>query len=115
MMNEIITTIGPASFDPRIILQLKYAGATCFRINLSHSNPELDNFPSLRGGIEPLVGGDEILTRLDIEPGPLLGEIKKWLVRIQVENDLADSSSVWNTAESLGFKGEPIGEYRMWV
>ena len=41
MMNEIITTIGPASFDPRIILQLKYAGATCFRINLSHSNPEL--------------------------------------------------------------------------
>jgi len=75
----------------------------------------LNNLPQLRGGIEPLVGGDEILTRLDIEPGPLLGEIKKWLFRIQVENDLADSSSVWNTAESLGFKGEPIGEYRMWV
>lgn len=75
----------------------------------------LDNLPPLRGGIEPLVGGDEILTRLDIEPGPSLGAIKKWLFRIQVENDLEDSLSVWDTAESLGFKGEPIGEYRMWV
>ena len=75
----------------------------------------LDNLDSLVGGNEPLVNGDQILSRLEIEAGPLLGEIKQWLFRIQVENDLPDANSVWEKAESLGFKGQPLGEYRMWV
>ena len=39
-MHEIITTIGPSSFDKDIIESLKDAGATDFRINLSHSTKE---------------------------------------------------------------------------
>ena len=71
--------------------------------------------PPLEGGTTPLVDGDEILLRLGISPGPSLGSIKKWLFRIQVEYNLIDSPSVWEKAESLGFNGEPIGEFEMWV
>ncbi len=39
--NEIITTIGPNSLSPDIIKSLKVAGATSYRINLSHSSPSL--------------------------------------------------------------------------
>ncbi len=38
---QIITTIGPASLSAETIKSLHSAGATSFRINLSHSNPEL--------------------------------------------------------------------------
>ena len=75
----------------------------------------LSLLPALTGGNEPLVSGSEILSRLGIEPGPLLGEIKQWLFRIQVENDIPDSDSVWEKAESLGFIDKPLGEHRMWV
>ena len=76
---------------------------------------ELKNLAPLVGGNEPLVNGDQILSRLEIEAGPLLGEIKQWLFRIQVEYDLPDANSVWEKAESIGFQGQPLGEYRMWV
>ncbi|MFL2976900.1 MAG: CCA tRNA nucleotidyltransferase [Candidatus Thalassarchaeaceae archaeon] len=76
---------------------------------------ELSILPALSGGNKPLVSGSEILSRLGIEPGPLLGEIKQWLFRIQVENDISDSDSVWEKAESLGFVNKPLGEHRMWV
>ena len=76
---------------------------------------ELSLLPPLSGGNEPLVSGNDILSRLEIEPGPLLGEVKQWLFRIQVENDISDSDSVWEKAESLGFIGRPLGEHRMWV
>ena len=75
----------------------------------------LDILPHLQGGTAPLVDGDEILLRLGITPGPSLGSIKKWLFRIQVEYDLIDSEAVWAKAESLGFNGEPVGEFEMWV
>jgi len=75
----------------------------------------LSLLPALSGGDKPLVSGSEILSRLGIEPGPLLGEIKQWLFRIQVENDIPDSDSVWEKAESLGFIDKPLGEHRMWV
>ena len=71
--------------------------------------------PALSGGNKPLVSGNEILSRLKIEPSPLLGEIKRWLFRIQVEYDIPDSDSVWEKAESLGFIDKPLGEHRMWV
>ena len=76
---------------------------------------ELSLLPPLSGGNEPLISGTDILSRLDIEPSPLLGEIKQWLFRIQVENDIRDSDSVWQKAESLGFIDKPLGEFRMWV
>ena len=76
---------------------------------------ELSLLPPLSGGNEPLVSGNDILSRLEIEPGPLLGEVKQWLFRIQVENDISDSDSVWEKAESLGFIDRPLGEHRMWV
>ena len=76
---------------------------------------ELSLLPPLSGGNEPLVSGSDILSRLEIEPGPLLGEVKQWLFRIQVENDISDSDSVWEKAESLGFIDRPLGEHRMWV
>jgi len=42
---EIIVTIGPNSIDKKILSQLGSAGATSFRINLSHSNTEaLDSY-----------------------------------------------------------------------
>ena len=75
----------------------------------------LSLLPALSGGNEPLVSGTEILSRLGIEPGPLLGEIKQWLFRIQVEYDISDSDSVWDKANSLGFIDKPLGEHRMWV
>lgn len=37
---EIITTLGPSSDSSSIIKELKEAGATCFRVNLSHTPPE---------------------------------------------------------------------------
>ena len=76
---------------------------------------ELGQLPPLSGGNEPLVSGSDIISRLGIEPSPLLGEIKQWLFRIQVENDLPDSDSVWKKAISLGFIDRPLGEFRMWV
>ena len=76
---------------------------------------ELGQLPPLSGGNEPLVSGSDIISRLGIEPSPLLGEIKQWLFRIQVENDLPDSDSVWKKAISLGFIDKPLGEFRMWV
>ena len=36
--NEIIVTVGPASCNQKTLVHLKKAGATTFRINLSHSN-----------------------------------------------------------------------------
>ena len=75
----------------------------------------LSLLPALSGGDKPLVSGSEILSRLKIEPSPLLGEIKQWLFRIQVEYDIPDSDSVWEKAESLGFIDKPLGEHRMWV
>ena len=75
----------------------------------------LSLLPALSGGDKPLVSGSEILSRLKIEPSPLLGEIKEWLFRIQVEYDIPDSDSVWEKAESLGFIDKPLGEHRMWV
>tara|TARA_B000000532_G_scaffold40812_2_gene29936 strand:+ start:878 stop:2182 length:1305 start_codon:yes stop_codon:yes gene_type:complete len=75
----------------------------------------LSLLPALSGGNKPLVSGSEILSRLKIEPSPLLGEIKQWLFRIQVEYDIPDSDSVWEKAESLGFIDKPLGEHRMWV
>ena len=75
----------------------------------------LSVLPPLVGGIEPLISGNEIISRLGIEPSPLLGQLKQWLFRIQVENDLPDSNSIWEKVESLGFKDQPLGEYRMWV
>ncbi|MEC7143095.1 MAG: CCA tRNA nucleotidyltransferase, partial [Candidatus Thermoplasmatota archaeon] len=58
----------------------------------------LSLLPALSGGNKPLVSGSEILSRLKIEPSPLLGEIKQWLFRIQVEYDIPDSDSVWEKA-----------------
>jgi len=75
----------------------------------------LDLLPPLTGGNEPLVSGSDILSKIEIKPGPLLGEIKQWLFRIQVEFDLPDAKSVWEKAESLGFENKPLGEHRMWV
>ena len=75
----------------------------------------LSLLPALSGGDKPLVSGSEILSRLKIDPSPLLGEIKQWLFRIQVEYDIPDSDSVWEKAESLGFINKPLGEHRMWV
>ncbi len=75
----------------------------------------LSDLPPLVGGLEPLISGNEIISRLGIEPSPLLGQLKQWLFRIQVENDLPDSNSIWQKVESLGFNGQPLGEYRMWV
>ena len=37
---EILCTLGPASLDPRTIRRLEESGATLFRINLSHTEPE---------------------------------------------------------------------------
>ncbi|MAU77312.1 MAG: hypothetical protein CL831_10720 [Crocinitomicaceae bacterium] len=39
-MHEIVTTVGPSSLDVETLTQMFYAGATDFRINLSHSSPE---------------------------------------------------------------------------
>ena len=51
-MHEIITTIGPASFDEDIIKKLVSAGATDFRINLSHSTEaSLEEFFQLIEGL----------------------------------------------------------------
>lgn len=36
---KILCTLGPASMDPRTIQRLEQAGATLFRINLSHTEP----------------------------------------------------------------------------
>ena len=34
-----IVTVGPSSLDQQLLSQMKFHGADCFRINLSHSNP----------------------------------------------------------------------------
>jgi len=55
---EVITTIGPASASNNILTQLKEAGATRFRINLSHSTPEsLEDYFTLfkSSGIKPSI------------------------------------------------------------
>lgn len=38
-MARLIVTVGPSSIDGRVLQALKHAGASSFRINLSHSNP----------------------------------------------------------------------------
>ena len=51
-MHEIITTIGPASFNEDIIKKLVSAGATDLRINLSHSTEaSLEEFFKLIEGL----------------------------------------------------------------
>ena len=40
-MSKIITTIGPSSIERATLIDLKKAGATDFRVNLSHSNSDL--------------------------------------------------------------------------
>ena len=40
-MSKIITTIGPSSIERATLINLKKAGATDFRVNLSHSNSDL--------------------------------------------------------------------------
>ena len=51
-MHEIITTIGPSSFNKDTIIQLQEAGATDFRINLSHSTRDsLEEFFELMEGL----------------------------------------------------------------
>ncbi len=69
--NEIITTIGPSSFDQKIISELKHAGASCFRINLSHSNSELlkkyiDLFKGI--GIKPSIDTQGAQIRIHGKP-----------------------------------------------
>ena len=39
-MTKIIVTVGPKSIDEKVLRSLRKAGASSFRINLSHSNPE---------------------------------------------------------------------------
>jgi len=56
MTLNIVVTVGPKSIDTKILSQLKDAGANDFRINLSHSSPQLlnhyiDNMTSV--GITP--------------------------------------------------------------
>jgi pyruvate kinase len=43
--KAILCTLGPASLDPRVIRRLEHAGATLFRINLSHA--KLSDLPHM--------------------------------------------------------------------
>ena len=45
---DIITTLGPSARTTEVVKALKEAGATCFRINLSHASlEELDKYLDL--------------------------------------------------------------------
>ena len=57
-MKELIVTVGPSSISHNCLLLLKEAGATSFRINLSHSNPvDLSHYFDclLSAGISPAI------------------------------------------------------------
>ena len=75
---EIIVTIGPKSINDNILTGLKEAGATSYRINLSHSNPiDLDNyFTRIRNnGIKPSI--DTQGAQLRVEELPDIKEFKE--------------------------------------
>ena len=51
IMSKIIVTVGPSSINQKTLERLKKAGASSFRINLSHSNDgDLERYFNLMGG-----------------------------------------------------------------
>tara|TARA_Y100001933_G_scaffold261111_1_gene314976 strand:+ start:1094 stop:2179 length:1086 start_codon:yes stop_codon:yes gene_type:complete len=92
---RVITTIGPRSIDPEVLKKLKEAGADCYRINLSHSNPKslktyIDTFTQLgyefaldTQGAQLRINGvyseqNEGIKEIDIEKGQKVNIIKKF-------------------------------------
>ena len=70
-MIEIIVTIGPKSIQREVLEGLKLAGATSFRINLSHSNLEsLDEYFSAIKAVDVVPSVDTQGAQLRIEALP---------------------------------------------
>lgn len=68
---EIIVTIGPKSIDDSVLIKLKQAGATSFRVNLSHSNTEnLNEYFSVmqKNGISPSIDTQGAQLRVEALP-----------------------------------------------
>ena len=75
--TKIIATVGPASWDPRVLEQLVAAGADIFRLNFSHAGPErqAETIAAVRAAAERV--GREVAVLGDL-PGPKLriGELR---------------------------------------
>jgi pyruvate kinase len=75
--TKIIATVGPASWDERVLGELIEAGADVFRLNFSHSDPERHarTIESIRATADRL--GSEVAVLGDL-PGPKLriGELR---------------------------------------
>jgi len=81
--NEIITTIGPSSADVDILNKLKSAGATSFRINLSHSDDsDLLKYLTLfsKTSVLPSIDTQGAQVRIDSDPKKELYERGQTLV-----------------------------------
>ena len=62
MAIEILCTLGPASFDARVIERLEALGVTLFRINLSHTS-----LGDLRGAVGRIQSVSSVPVCLDTE------------------------------------------------
>src|SRR5690242_5383828 len=69
--TKIIATVGPASWEPRVLEQLVAAGTDVFRLNFSHAGPERQagTIGAIRAAAERVGGEVAILGDL---PGPKL-------------------------------------------
>ncbi len=69
--TKIIATVGPASWEPRVLEQLVEAGTDVFRLNFSHAGPErqAETIAAVREAAERV--GREVAILGDL-PGPKL-------------------------------------------
>ncbi len=69
--TKIIATVGPASWDPGILIQMIGAGADVFRLNFSHAGPDrqAETIAAIRAAADSL--GREVAILGDL-PGPKL-------------------------------------------
>ena len=52
-------------------------------------------------GPKPLLSGEEIMQLLQLEPGPRVGSITRWLLRLQVDGKISQRDEAVSLLESL--------------
>ena len=94
-----IVTVGPSSLDNNILSQMRFHGADCFRINLSHSNiHNIDKYVQIlsEANIVPSIDTQGAQGRITNIEGPakfLIGEIVVLNFQIIKNIDLIDSGA----------------------
>ena len=71
----------------------------------------LAKLPALRAGDKPLLNGHAIAAATGLPMGRRLGKLKEWLFRMQIESNLADTTSVLTLLDVIDWAG---GDPELW-